>query len=196
MDTKVEFKAGDIFLCDSDKIGARIVKFLMTAPTVWQYLYRAARGKQKKPRYYHAGMILNYEQLIEQQGRVQQDLLQKILSRDVVVYRLKRLDEAKAIKLCIAAQNDVGEGYDLPLIFGKTLTWITGIRWFTDFLGYLSKNEEICVTRVGKWYREICDFGVKDHAELTTLIMDEYCQKNPDWETVYIHEGGDKGGLT
>lgn len=184
-----EFKPGDIFLCDSKRMGAKVVKFLMTAPTVWQYLWRWARGTQAYVRYYHAGMIINEDQLIEQQGKVQLAYWDKILSRDVIVYRFKGLSEEAAKRVCDSAYGDINKGYDLPLILGKTLTWIFGIRWFTDYLGALSKNEEICVTRVGRWYRGICDFGVNDHSELTTKVMDEYCVDSKEWETVYIHEG-------
>jgi len=186
----VEFKAGDIFLCDSDRIGAKIVKFLMTAPTVWHYIWRHFKGTQKHVRYYHAGMMLSATQLIEQQGRVQLDSADKILSRDVVVYRMKNLEDEARLILCVEAMSEIGHGYDIPLIFGKTLTWLTGIRLFTDILGFLSVNEEICVTRVGWWYLGLCQFGVKNHSELTTLIMDEYCMKSADWEVVYQNAGG------
>ncbi len=184
----IEYQAGDIFLCDSNRIGAKIVKFLMTAPTIWQYMWRAIRGTQQEVFYYHAGMMVNSIQLIEQQGKVQVDAADKISNRDVVVYRMKNILPQTQGLLYARAMEDLGKGYDVPLIFGKTLTWLTGIKFFTDFLGWISHNEEICVTRVAKWYQGIEDFGVKDHSEVTTKIMDEYCKNSPKWEIVYGHE--------
>lgn len=182
------FKCGDIFLSDSKKAGAQIAKFFMIAPTVWHYIWRWMRGTQQEVRYYHAGMILSDMELIEQQGKVQIDSAFKILPRDVIVYRKKNLSITQEIAVKVSATMDLGKGFDLVLIIGKTLTWLTGIRFFTDLLGWLSRNEEICITRVAAWYEGIEDFGVEDHAEVTTKIVDEYCAGSPDWEVVYRNE--------
>lgn len=183
-----ELRLGDIFLSDSDRTGAKIVKFFQTAPTVWHYIYRAIRGTQHKVRYYHAGMIIDQMQLIEQQGEVKYANTNKILSRNVIIYRLDSLTQKQKTTLYNRAVHDVGEGYDVPLIIGKTLTWLTGIKWFATILGKLSRNEEICVTRVAKWYNGICNFGVANHHLVTTKIMDEYCLYSPKWSVVYQNE--------
>lgn len=183
------FKTGDIFLCDSDRIGARVVKFLMTAPTLWQYIWRAIRKTQQSVRFYHAGMIIDDNILIEQQGKVQYGETSKILGRKVIVYRLKNAPDAVRNLLKERAVADLGQGYDGWLILGKTLTWIFYLEWFEDFFGWVGKTLEICVTRVAHWCKGICAFGVSDHSEVTTKIMDEYCQRHPEeWEVVYQNE--------
>jgi hypothetical protein len=187
----MEFECGDIFLTDSDKFGPRIVKFLMAAPTLWQWLWRAARGTQEPVRFYHAGMLLSNEKLIEQQWKVQYAPASKILPWTVVVYRCKTLAALDGINTDLIARRaieDLDKLYDIPQLIGKTLTWLTGIKWFVRFLGWISKEEEICVTRVAHWYSGICNFGVKDHSEITTKIIDEYCRAHPEeWEIVYVH---------
>ena len=200
----MEYKAqcGDIFLCDSDRTGAKIVKFFMTAPTVWQHLWRKFRGTQEIVRYYHAGMILSDEQMIEQQGKVQYGKTQKILSRKISIYRYKISDQnnfyygipiEQRIKqlqdlLKNRAIEDLGKGYDILQIVGKTLTWLTGIKLFVRVLGGITREEEICVTRDADWYWPVCQFGCKTKSELTTKIMDEYCLNHPEeWEVVYIN---------
>jgi len=179
-------QCGDIFLTDSNKIGPRIVKFLMTAPTVWQYIWRSIRGTQEKVRYYHAGMILSNEQLIEQQWKVQYANTSKILPWTVIIYRMKHLTEDQQRELRDRAVEDIGKLYDIPQLIGKTLTWLTGIKWFVDVLGSLSEDEEICVTRVAEWDLNMCRFGVSNHSQVTTKIIDEYCMNHPEeWEVVY-----------
>lgn len=198
----MEYKAqcGDIFLCDSDRTGAKIVKFLMTAPTIWQHLWRKFRGTQETVRYYHAGMILDDNQMVEQQWKVQYGETQKILSRKVIIYRYKisepdrvyygmtRETRLNLIKMSLrnAAVEDIGKTYDIPQLIGKTLTWLTGIKLFVRVLGEWSREEEICVTRVAHWYKGICSFGCKTPSEITTKIIDEYCELWEDeWEVVY-----------
>jgi hypothetical protein len=185
-------QCGDIFLCDSNKTGAKIVKFLQQAPTIWQWIWRQIRHTQEPVRYYHAGMILSDEQMIEQQWKVQYGDTQKILSRKIIIYRYKNNNPKKFSERYFQrvvksrAEEDLGKIYDIPQLIGKTLTWLTGIKLFVRLLGGLSKEEEICVTRIGDWYEGICNFGVKTRSEITTKIIDEYCQNHPEeWEIVY-----------
>lgn len=184
----MEYKAkcGDIFLCDSDKFGPKIVKFLQQSPTVWQQIFRFFTKKLQPVRFYHAGMILSEEQLVEQQWKVQYDEMSKILSRKVIIYRYKNISEEGRRIFKGRAAQDIGKIYDIPQLIGKTFTWLTGIKFFVRLLGGWSKEEEICVTRVGDWYEGICDFGVKTRSEITTKIIDEYCLNHKDeWEIVY-----------
>jgi hypothetical protein len=179
-------KCGDIFLCDSDRAGAKIVKFLQQAPTIWQWIWRYFRGTQEPVRYYHAGMIISNEQMVEQQWKVQYGTTQKILSRKIIIYRYKNIPDEIRWIFQRRAIDDIGKIYDIPQIIGKTLTWLTGINLFVRFLGTLSQEEEICVTRIGDWYKNICNFGVRTQSEITTKILDEYCQTHPnEWEIVY-----------
>jgi hypothetical protein len=187
----MEFKTGDIFLIDSDKTGAKIVKFLMTAPTIWQYLWRKFRGTQEPVRYYHAGMVLDKYTVIEQEWKVETDTVSKLVNaKRIIIYRYKNLTEEQTKLLHDRAVEDLGKTYDIPQLIGKTLTWLTGIKWFVRFLGGLSKEEEICITRDGDWFWIFCHFGVKTKHELTTKIVDEYCQNHPEeWEIVYDNQG-------
>jgi len=179
-------KCGDIFLCDSDKAGAKMVKFLQQSPTIYQQIWRYFRRTLEPVRYYHAGMILSDEQMVEQQWKVQYDKTDKLLTRTIVIYRYKKLNEAERFIFKGRAAEDIGKTYDIPQLIGKTFTWLTGLKFFVDILGGWSKEEEICVTRVGDWYEGICDFGVKYRSEITTKIIDEYCQNHTDeWEVVY-----------
>lgn len=182
-------QTGDIFLCDSNRTGAKIVKFLMQAPTLWCWIWRQITGKQDSVRFYHGGMVLNTDTIIEQQWKVQLAPLDKILSRTIIIYRYKYFTDKDKIILSWAKQ-DIGKVYDIPQLIGKTLTWLTGIRWFTRILSKLSKSEEICVSRIHSWLEDImfCPFGVKTSGETTTKIIDEYCQSHlNEWEIVYQH---------
>jgi len=178
-------QCGDIFLCDSSRTGAKIVKFLMQSPTIWHQIWRAMRGTLEPVRYYHAGMILG-KQLIEQQWKVQLADAKKIMNRKVIIYRYKNLNGYGQQMLYSNSMNDIGKTYDIPLLIGKTLTWVTGLRLFTRILGALSKENEICPTIIGDWFWIFCHFGVKTKHELTTKIIDEYCLNHPkEWEIVY-----------
>jgi hypothetical protein len=179
-------QCGDIFLSDSDRSGAKMVKFLQTAPTVYQYIWRAIRNTQQPVNYYHAGMVLDQTNIVEQQWKFQYGLTAKILPRKVVIYRLRGLTDHDREYLRDKAWSDLGHTYGLALILGKTLTWLTGINWFQQFLGKEFSKTEICVTQVARVYQDNCKFGVKRYQEVTTKIIDEWCS-NPlnGWEVVY-----------
>jgi hypothetical protein len=183
-------QCGDIFLCDSDRTGAKIVKFFMTAPTWYIYLYRMIRHTQQPVRYYHAGMVLSNEQMIEQQGKVQYGQTQKILNRRITIYRKKNLTEEQKELLRTRAIAQLGQGYGIEDVIAHTLTWLTGIRLFTYIVGALSRNRDICVNRVARWYNHICNFDLNWY-EITTKTMDEYCQNHPEeWESIYVNGEG------
>lgn len=179
-------QTGDVFLVNSNKTGAKIVKFLMQSPTVWHQIWRYFRKTLQPVRYYHAGMVLYTSKIIEQNWKVELNDFGDLLSKDIIIYRKKDLGDSNITTLKERANEDLGKIYDIPQIIGKTFTWLTGITLFVDLLGALSKEEEICVTRVSHWYKNICNFGVKDNSEITTKIIDEYCQNHPnEWEIVY-----------
>lgn len=180
-------QCSDIFLCNSNRISARIVKFLMQEKTFWHWLYKKIFHKPMNVvRYYHAGMVITKSWIIEQQWKVQIKPIEKILNRNIIFYRYKRLNPFTENIIYKRANEDFGKIYDIPQLIGKSLTWITGIKLFTRLLGALSKEQEICVTRVGDWYWGICNFGVKTKHEITTKVLDEYCQNHPEeWEIVY-----------
>lgn len=181
-------QAGDIFLNDSNKLGAKIVKFLQQSPTIYSQIYRFFTHKLEPVRYYHAGMVYSESQIIEQQWKVQLDDLNKILSRRIIIYRFKPFASHESQRTLVKARalEDLDKIYDIPQLIGKTLSWLTGIKLFVRLLGAFSKEQEICVTRIGDWFEGLCDFGVKTKHEITTKIIDEYCQAHPEkWETIY-----------
>lgn len=175
-DKYISFRCGDIILTDSNRFGAKCVKFLMTAPTIWQYIWRAMRGTQQEVRFYHVGMCLSSTSAIEQQSRVQIVPIDDILDKDkYIVYRNKFLSSEERDLLHQYATADDGEKYDILLILGKTLTWLTGIRWFTRI--FQQPEKEFCVTRVAYWYSLIdIGFGRLCWHEVTTDDMDNYCR--------------------
>jgi hypothetical protein len=131
-------------------------------------------------------MVLDANQIIEQQWRVQYGETQKILSRRIIIYKYRTSEWETENQIKQRAIEDLGKLYDIPQLIGKTLTWLTGLKIFVRLLGYLSKEEEICVTRIGDWYDDICDFGVPTNSEMTTKIIDEYCQRHPEeWEIIH-----------
>jgi hypothetical protein len=183
----MEYRAmvGDVFLCSSNRFAAKMVMFLMQSPTIYQQGWRWMTKRLQPVRYYHAGMILNDEQMIEQQGKVQYGETKKIFSRKITIYRKKTLTLQQAVDLGEAAKTDIGEGYGVISILGKALTWLTGITLFVDLMHI--GDSDICVNRVAYWYWKSNGelFGVKNFRRTTTKTMDEYCSKSSDWEVVY-----------
>ena len=181
-------KPGDIFLCDSDRFAAKIVKFLMQAPTLWQWIWRYMLNTQQPVRYYHAGLIVSDTQIIEQQGKVQYGEIQKILSRRITIYRKKSLTDQQRLDLVSAAVGDLGEGYGIMSVFGKLFTWLTGINWFQDIMHI--GDTDICINRVAYWYSKSVKelFGCKNFKRNNTKILDEYCTNHPEeFEVVYTN---------
>lgn len=193
-------RTGDIFIVDSQKIGAKIVKFFMTAPTVYQYIWRAVTGKQEKVEFYHPGILRrktdNTIYGIEQQSIVQLANINKILSKKkYMIVRIKNLTLEETQKLFQEAENDLGEKFDVLQCIGMLFTWLTGIKLFQRII-QLPKTE-ICVGRVAKWYKEIIGetFGEKHYRDVTTHIMVKYIKSHPeDWEIITEVNNNDKQG--
>lgn len=183
-----EAKLGDVFLCDSNRISAKIVRFFMQAPTWYIWIWRFMMNAQQSVRYYHAGLILDNEQIIEQQSKVQYGSTQKILSRRITIYRKKSLTNELRTLIKERAISQLGQGYGIEDVIAHTLTWLTGIRLFVIIVGALSRNKDICVNRVARWYQHIDDFETKYWYEITTKSMNEYLSKSPDWEAVYTND--------
>ncbi len=182
------FQAGDIFLVDSTKTGAKIVKFLQTAPTIWQHLWRKIRGTQEIVEFYHVGMFKDHYKIIEQQWRVVQKSSAKLLntSNELLIIRKKNLTEYQRKALVLVAEKDLGEGYDIVNCFGKLFTWLTFIPYFARYIQL--PNQDICVNRVAYWYKKAISvtFGAKTHSELTTHTIYKYIMLHLDeFEIVY-----------
>jgi len=154
------YKTGDIFLIDSDKTEGKIVKFLMSSDTVWHWLIGKLYQfitKKKAPAwlireqfYYHVGMILNEKETIEQQGEVEKRPISRLLGKRRVVIRRIDLSDTQKIGIAAISRMDLGKGYDILLIIGKTLNWLTGIPLFTLLLN--CPGLELCPTRVALWH--------------------------------------------
>ena len=177
---------GDIILVDSQKGGAKIVKFFMTAPTWVQYLWRAIRGTQKHIPYYHVRMAIptSTEPLrcIEQQAKVETRDWNPLSVQ--AIFRTN-LTEDQKVRLTLRSIEDIGQGYDILNIVGKTLTWLTGIKVFGRYLQW--PRAEVCVNRVAYWYeKEVGEtFGAVTHSEVTTQSMYESMLNNPKYTCVY-----------
>lgn len=184
MNEEIKLQIGDIFLTNNYSIGAKIVMFLMQSPTVWQQIWRWYKGTLEPVAFYHAGMVLNENEMIEQQGKVQIANVDKIFKKDYVIWRNKDLTEENKIDLEGVAFDDLGEGYGVLECFGKLFTWLTGIKWFSKWFDM--KDRAICVVRVAEWYSciDLENFGVDDPNYITTKVLYEYCNKSKDWYKV------------
>ncbi len=177
--TRTGFLPGDIFLVDSDAYYAKMVKFLMQAPTIWQWGWRKIRGMQQEVRFYHAGILFNDFYVLEQQKVVEMETVEAaFLNKPHIVYRNSRLTDIERNKIIRFAKEELGESYDIWLIFGKMFTWITGLGFFTRIIQGIDR--EICVTRVAKWYQKTVGitFGMQAWHEVTTDIIDDWFKKD------------------
>lgn len=186
--TNIKIKPGDIFLIDSNKTGAKIVKFFQTAPTWYQHLWRKIRKTQETVLYYHVGMFTSQEKIIEQQAKVVEKSSHRILATDkkIFIARRKYISATQKKKLLKEAFEDLGKGYDILNCIGKFLTWLTGFPIFARYLEY--PDQEICINRVAQWYKTALGetFGAKTHSELTTHLIYKYIKSYPKiWKVVY-----------
>lgn len=182
---KPQLLPGDIFISDSNKTGAKIVKFLMVSPTIWHWLI----GIRDEVRFYHPGIVIDQYRVIEQQSKVLIRSTEKcIFSRPHIILRNKTLSDKQRKFIITLAKQDLGKGYDILLIFGKLFTWLTGIKWFVRHIE--QKEKEICVTRVAKWYYQATGitFGKKTWNEVTTDDLDDFCtiEDAENWEIISI----------
>ena len=170
----IKLQPGDIFFTDNFSTASKIVKFLMTAPTLWQHIWRALFGKQEEVRFYHVGMILNETEMIEQQSDVRIRNVDKIFKKNYVIWRRHNLTEQGKNRLVEIALADLGERYGILECIGKTISWLTGIKYFAKWFDM--KDRAICAIRVAEWYKgAIGDtFGEADPNYLTTDKMDNY----------------------
>ncbi len=189
----MELKPGDIFLNDRpNKTGVKIVKFFMTAPTIFHHLWRKIRGKQEIVRFYHPGIVSNnITKVLEQQKYVQYSGVQKtIFDRKHIVYRTKHLAYNNDIELLLnIATNDIGQGWGIIHALGRFATWLTGIKWFVRYISMPTR--EVSAGRVARWYYEAFGetFGEKHYRYVTTHTIDKWCNTHPDeWEIISSKE--------
>ncbi len=180
-------KPGDIFMNDKDNSGANIVKFFMTAPTIFHHLWRKIRGTQEIVRFFHPGIISNdITRVVEQQKYVQlSDVKKTIFDRKHIVYRNKTLSKNDINKLISIASNDLGQGWGILHALARFATWLTGIKLFVRYISMPTR--EVSVGRVARWYYEAFGetFGEKHYRYITTHTIDKWCSSHPnEWEII------------
>lgn len=182
----LKLQTGDIFLTNDYSFASKLVRFLMQSPTIYQQIWRWIRGTLEPVNFYHAGMVLNENEIIEQQTKVQIRPIDRIFRKDYVIWRKIRLSAYDKVKLIYFARKDLGKGYGILECFGKFLTWITGIKYFSKWFDI--KDRAICVVRVAEWYSwaGVDFFGVDNANYITTKILHNYCKNHPErWECKY-----------
>ena len=174
----MEYKTGDIILVDSNKTGPKIVKFLMTAPTVWQHIWRKIRGTQEKVKYYHVAMVYDIDNIAEQQWKVRITSIPKYEHYAVIRYKNLTIEQAEQLKGEV--QKDIGKNWDILNVLGKTLTWLTGIKFFAAFIQW--PEQEICVDRVVEWYYRVLGFkfGGWTIEAVTTHSLYKWLKNHPE----------------
>ena len=182
----IKLQTGDIFLTNDFSFASKMVRFLMQSPTIYQQIWRWFRGTLETINFYHAGMVLNETQMIEQQSIVKIRSVSRIFRKDYVIWRNKNLTEHDKNNLVEISIDDVGEGYGILECIGKLFTWLTGIKWFSKWFDM--KDRAICVVRVAEWYllNGIENFGVSNPNYITTKILHNYCKNHlEEWECRY-----------
>lgn len=191
MRREIDIQPGDFFLVNSNKTGAKIVKGLQTAPTVWQHLWRKYKGTQETVEFYHVGLFKNKDEIIEQQWKVVEKSSAKLLNtgNEVLILRKKEISKYHQTELVAYAEKDLGEGYDVLNCFGKLFTWLTGIPYFARYMEM--SDRDICINRVAYWYRKAIGstFGAKTHSELTTHTLYKYVMSHLGDEWVIVYRG-------
>lgn len=183
---EIDIQPGDFALVDSKKKAPRLVKYLMRSPTLWIDLFRMATGKLEEPLHYHALLFIDKETIIEQQGEVQSVSSEKLLNTDNRLFIFRLRDNYPNLYLCDVALEDIGQWYGVMSCIAKTLTWLTGIKFFARYIHI--PTTEICINRVCKWYYQVTGelFGAKTYLESTTWSVYKYVIAHPEkFEIVY-----------
>ena len=182
----VDLKKGDIFMTNNFSITSKIVCFLMTEKTLWIHLYKLlTKKKLNEVRFYHVGMVLDQDTMIEQQGKVEINSTSKIFRKNYIIWRNTNLTEEQAFKLQLIAEGDLGEGYGILECIGKTISWLTGIKYFSKWFDM--KDRAICAIRTIEWYNTIGEtFGKSNPNYHTTDTLDEFLQQSEEWQIIGI----------
>ena len=181
-----DIQIGDIVFEDSDRQGAKIAKFFMTAPNVFIHIYRAITKTQEKVEYYHPFVIFDDKRLIEQQLKVGFDDKENYNKKKFIVFRRTNTNATDVLKFLYIAESEVGQIWGIfHTIFGRSLTWLTGIKFFTRYVKL--PNEEVSAGRVARWlYKTYGEtFGKKTYQECTTHDMVKHMKKSRDYKIIY-----------
>lgn len=186
----INLQKGDIIFEDSEKTGAKIVKYFMRSPSLWHDLYRIITKKVKKCEYYHPLMILNgnTNEYIEQQFRVQKGQESALLApeRHILVARKVGLSRSDKNRLQAIAEGNIGALWGILESVGKFLTFLTSIPYFARYLRW--PNHHVSAVRVCQWLYETYGetFGMKTYGENTTKTMVDFIRSHPkQWQIIY-----------
>lgn len=194
--TRPKVKPGDIFFTDSNDVGPKIIKFLMASPSVWHYTLGKILltfGKKEfveqhlisPVRMYHAGLVTGENSIIEQQWQVEEDTLDSILNKKHIIWQKKSLRADQRQKIVELAKSRLGDYYDVPLMIGKTLGWLTGFHYISNLIQ--QKNQDFCVSYVAWCYQEGIGYkwNNRQYSDITTDIIDDYNMEHPEeWKIV------------
>jgi len=176
-------------MTDNFSTASNIVKFLMQEKTLWLHVWKVITfQKLNEVRFYHVGMVLDQDRMIEQQSKVKISDTSNIFKKNYVIWRKKTLTEEDRNTLELLALNDLEEGYGVLECIGKTISWLTGIKWFCKWFDM--KDNAICAIRTAEWYKLAVGetFGETNPNYLTTDKIDEWCEKYPvEWECIDIN---------
>lgn len=176
----MKLQAGDIIFEDSDRLGAKIVKFLMTAPSIWHHIYRAIKGIQETVEYYHPTLVISETRMIEQQLKVQITYSDNINHKKYIVFRPK-ISQDQRDHLIEIAYSDIDQKWGIVhTLFGRFPTWLTGIPYFARYIKL--PNEEVSAGRVAKWLYESFGetFGHVRYTEASTHTMVKWMLAHPE----------------
>ena len=185
-------RPGDIWFKDSQKGGAKVVKFLMQSPTVWHQLIRWIKGTLEPVLTYHPGIIASNDVTYEQQWLVQTKETEDVLNGDnrLIIFRRRGLTQGDQYAILNIAKREMGQKWGVVhTIFGRFPTWLTGIPYFARYVKL--PNEEVSAGRVARWMYLAWGetFGHKRYTEATTHTMVKWCFSHPEtYEVVYDSE--------
>lgn len=177
----MQLQSGDIIFEDSDATGAKIVKFLMTAPNMYVHLWRKITNTQQVCEYYHPTLVISDVDMIEQQWKVQITSNDNINHKKYIVFRPLHPWSIKVSDLVADAKADLGQKWGIiHTLLGRFPTWLTGIPYFARYVKL--PNEEVSAGRVARWIYETygITFGYVRYTEATTNTMVRWLLANPD----------------
>jgi len=178
----VNLKPGDIVFLDSDKTGAKIIKYLMRSPTFWVDLYRIVTKTVQPSNYYHPFLVVSPNLAIEQQFKVQYKNLDNPYHNDVkyLVARKINLTSEQIQNLINIAEGEKGQLWGIINVWGKFLTWLTGIKLFGRIVRW--PTQEVSALRIARWiYLSFGEtFGQVHYEDNTTKTMYEYVLAHPE----------------
>lgn len=168
--------AGDIILSRQDKFFSRVIRWF---------------GKQKtgEAGYSHAAMALGELTLepavIESLFRVVQSPLTKYEGQEIVVYRMKSIDQMTRNRIAARALSVSNEGYGVLKIPLFAMDSVFKTYWFTSTFGVSSFK--VCSNLIAWSYEKVLSrlpFGI-GWRSVSPDGIDDMCRISHEWEKIY-----------